>query len=88
VAASGRIPSSEPDKLALRLANHWGHKFPVENAGGVTRIELGSGSVELEPQDDVLAVRLSGEDDERLKQVLVAHLERFARGAPVEPAWD
>jgi len=29
-----------------------------------------------------------GEDEERLREVALSHLERFARGAPVAPAWD
>lgn len=87
--SSGRIPSQEPGKLALRLAKHWGHKFPVRtDSAGATVIELGSGKVELEPHDAFLDVRFTGIDEESLKRVVVSHLERFARGAPVEPVWQ
>lgn len=90
MSCSGRIPSHEPTKLVLRLAKHWDHKFRVTRTAdtGAARIELGSDTVELEPHDGFLDVHIAAADEERMKSVVVSHLERFARGAPVEPVWQ
>jgi hypothetical protein len=85
--AAARIPSSEPEALALRMAMHFAHKVEVAQEGDVTRIETRFGRIELEPADGALLLRLEGEDDEKLREIAVSHLERFARGAAVEPVW-
>jgi hypothetical protein len=88
VTRSGRIPSSEPDALALRMAKHFAHKVDVAHEAGVTRIETRFGRIDLEPAGDVLLLRLDGEDEAKLREVALSHLERFARGAPVDVSWD
>jgi hypothetical protein len=85
---TARIASVEPDALALRMANHFGHKVPVSTDAGVTRIETRFGRIELEPAGNALVLRLDGEDGARLEEVALSHLARFARGAPVEPVWE
>jgi hypothetical protein len=84
---SGRMRSAEPEALALRMANHFGHKVAVERTGGTTTIHTRFGTIELEPAAGELHVRLDGDEPERLREVAVTHLERFARGAPVDLVW-
>lgn len=72
----------------MRMANHFGHKVEVERDGPVTRIHTRFGAIELEPAGGELLLRLSGDDEAKLEEVALAHLGRFARGAPVEPVWD
>ena len=88
VATSGRIRSSEPEALALRMAKHFAHKVEVTRQAGVTRIDTRFGRIELEPAGAELLVRVDGEDEEKLRELALSHLERFARGAPVESMWD
>ena len=85
---TARIPSDEPDALALRMGRHFGHKVPVIHLSDATRIETRFGTIELQPSGTELIVRLDGEDTDRLREIALSHLERFARGAPVEPRWD
>lgn len=85
---TGRVDSTEPEALALRMALHFGHKVPVAQVGAATRIETRFGAIELEPAGNELVVTLDGDDGERLREVAVSHLERFARGAPVVARWD
>ncbi|MDX6486071.1 MAG: hypothetical protein QOF43_1224 [Gaiellaceae bacterium] len=87
-AASGRIASTEPSGLALRTAKHFAHKVPVTEAAGVHRIETRFGSVELEPREHELLVRLDGDDLEQLRSVAVSHLERFSRDESFAVSWD
>lgn len=87
----GRLSSDEPQALALRMAKHFGHKVPVEQSGERTTITIPPGRFELEPDGDALVVVLrpaSGETLERLREVVLTHLARFARGAPVEVSWE
>lgn len=85
---TGRIASPEPEALALRLAKHFAHKVPVSEEGRLTRIRTRFGLIELEPVGVELVLRLEGDDEEKLREVALSHLERFARGAPIEPVWD
>ena len=87
----GRIASGEPEALALRMAKHFGHKVPIEERDGRTRITIGAGAFELAPAPGELELVLEPESDEtlpRLREVALSHLERFARGAPVDVVWD
>jgi hypothetical protein len=85
--ASGEIATSEPDGLALRTAKHFAHKVPVETVDGVTRIETRFGRIELEPTSGALAVRLDGDDLEKLRDVAASHLERFSRDESFTIVW-
>jgi HAD superfamily hydrolase (TIGR01509 family) len=84
---TGRIATAEPDALALRMARHFSHKVPVTTVGSVTHIETRVGRIELEPAGADLVVTLVGDDVDRLREVAMSHLERFARGAPISARW-
>jgi hypothetical protein len=90
VAERGRLLSHEPEALALRMAKHFGHKVPVEQDGDRTVVMIPAGRFALEPAGDELLIELEPESEEtlpRLREVVVTHLERFARGAPVDVSW-
>jgi hypothetical protein len=86
--ATGRIASIESSGLALRTARHFAHKVPVTESGGIHRIETRFGSVELEPHESELIVRIEGDDLERLRSVAISHLERFSRDESFAVRWD
>jgi hypothetical protein len=91
VTAAAVIRCEQPDRLALAMARHFGHKVRVEQAGTVTRVFLAAGSFELEPGERQLAVRASGDSEDRLadvKRIAENHLARFARPEAIEMDWD
>ena len=86
----GTLPSAEPAALALRMANHFGHKVPVETRNGITHVETAFGSFALEPQKDALGIRLVADtepDRQRLQEVVSSHLARFAREPGAQVVW-
>jgi hypothetical protein len=86
--ATGRIASTESSGLALRTARHFAHKVPVTADGGIHRIETRFGSIELEPRESELIVRIEGDDIEELRNVAISHLERFSRDESFDVDWD
>jgi hypothetical protein len=90
VRSDALVQTSEPEALALRMANHFGHKVDVEQAAATTRVKLPTGMFELEPGAGELALRAFAEDQvglERVQEVARTHLERFARGEEIEINW-
>jgi hypothetical protein len=73
------------------MAKHFGHKVPVEQDGDRTVVTIPAGRFALEPAGGELLIELEPESEEmlpRLREVVVTHLERFARGAPVDVSWE
>ena len=87
-AATPRIAYAETTGLALRTARHFAHKLPVTESGGIHRIETRFGSIELEPRESELIVRIEGDDLEQLRSVALSHLERFSRDESFDVRWD
>jgi hypothetical protein len=91
VTAAAVIRCEQPDRLALAMARHFGHKVRVEQAGTVTRVFLGAGSFELEPGERRLAVRASADSEDQLadvKRIAENHLVRFARPEYLDVDWN
>ena len=91
MTAAAVVRCEQPDRLALALARHFGHKVRVEQAGTVTRVFLGAGRFELEPGKRELAVRASAESESELadvKRIAESHLARFARPEALDIDWD
>jgi hypothetical protein len=86
--ATGRIASTESSGLALRTARHFAHKVPVSESSGSHRIETRLGSIELEPRESELIIRIEGDDLEPLRSVAISHLERFSRDESFDVSWD
>jgi hypothetical protein len=86
----GTLPSTEPAALALRMANHFGHKVPVETRDGITHVQTAFGSFALEPQENQLDIRLAADTEpgcRRLQEVVSSHLARFAREPGAQVVW-
>ena len=78
------VSTPEADAVALRMEKHFGHKVDVVRRGGVVEVRIPSGRFELEPRGGALEVRLIPETEDqlpRLQEVVVSHLDRFARTA-------
>lgn len=81
--STATIASAEPARIILRLAKHWGHKWPVQYDEQQGRIELPMGVVRLQAGAGELGVRLEGApeaDMDRFEQVVAEHAQRMARG--------
>jgi uncharacterized protein len=90
VTAAAAISCSDPARLARAMARHFGHKVPVEETGGVTRITLSAGRLELEPDAERLAVRASAAGAGELadvQRIAGDHLARFARPEAIAVSW-
>jgi hypothetical protein len=91
VTAAAVVRCEQPDRLALAMARHFGHKVHVEQAGTVTRVFLGAGRFELEPGERQLALRASAESEDGLadvKRIAESHLARFARPESLDVDWN
>ena len=91
MTAAAVISCEQPDRLALAMARHFGHKVRVEQAGPVTRVFLAAGSFELEPGVRLLAVRASADGEDELAEVeriAENHLARFARPEAIDIGWE
>ncbi|MFT0859380.1 DUF2218 domain-containing protein [Ancylobacter sp. G4_0304] len=92
-AASGLIPTEHASRYLQQLCKHWSHKLTVEFTPLHGRVELPAGAVATMDADSAhLAVRIEAPDAEtleRMKGVVMNHLDRFAfREAPLPVAWS
>ena len=73
------VATEHASRYLQQLCKHWGHKFTVEFTPNEGRIDLGEGRiVEMTADQTSLNLRLQAEDVERLQQVVVDHIVRFA----------
>lgn len=90
MTSAAEVASQQADELALRMRKHFAHKVLVESDGAVTRIHTRFGPFELRPADGSLRIRATAPDAEalaHLEEVVVSHLERFARGEELTVRW-
>lgn len=88
----GLIPTSHASRYLQQLCKHWSHKLVVEFTPEHGRVELPGGAIATMDADlGQLAVRIDAPDVEtleRMKGVVMRHLERFAfREAPLPVTW-
>lgn len=90
--STAHVPTAHASRYLQQLCKHWSHRFEVEFDTEHGRILLTGGVAELTAKPDMLDVRLTADDAERLaalKQVVATHLDRFAfREAPLPFAWE
>lgn len=80
---TGRLRTDDPSGTIRRTTRHFAHKVDVERDGEVERVRIPPGTFELEPAGGEVGVRLFPVDDaseQRLREVVASHLERFDRG--------
>jgi cytochrome b561 len=86
----GFAATDEAAALIARTARHFAHKVPVTEEGDVTVIETRFGAVTLVPEEQGIRIELrplDAETESHLRDVVVSHLERFARSA-IAFDWD
>ncbi|MDQ4018578.1 MAG: DUF2218 domain-containing protein [Actinomycetota bacterium] len=88
--SSAVVGTPEAEAIVMRMAKHFGHKVPVEREGGVARIALPAGRLELEANRGELVVRAEAADEAglgRVEEIAGSHLVRFARKGRLELSW-
>lgn len=91
-ASTARVPTKSGAKYLAQLCKHWAHKFPVELSEGRGVVRFPTAVADMQAGDDSLTVVVEAENAEtleRMKDVLVKHLDRFAfREAPLPFSWS
>ena len=85
------VPTAHAGKYVKQLCNHWSHKLKVELEGDIGIVHFAAATATLRAGEDSLGVTIVAQDEptlERMKDVLVTHLDRFAfREAPLPFDW-
>jgi len=88
--AAAFVECPDPERLARAMARHFGHKVPVEEVRGVTRVELRMGRFDMEPGPGGLGVHAVASDEDALadvRRISADHLARFARPQAIDITW-
>jgi hypothetical protein len=87
--SEARVAMETPRRYMSQLCKHFEHKVPValEEASG--SIMFGDGLCTLVAEEDVLVMRVEGEQPDlpKLEDVVARHLLRFAFRAPPDIIW-
>lgn len=86
------IATDEASRYLQQLCKHWSHRFEVTFTPEQGRVPFSADAVcTMQASQDVLKLRVEAPDAaeaERLADVVIRHLQRFAFRAPLEaPAW-
>lgn len=71
-----------------QLCKHFGHKVPVDFDKEQGSITLPFGACELRAREGELTLTVSGDDIDKLEQVIGSHLERFAFRETLSVSWE
>lgn len=92
-SSTGRIETTNASRYLQQLCKHWAHKFDVtfdESQGTVPFPNGAVARMSADPQTLSIAVDAADKESlERMKTVIVEHLDRFAfREAPLKADWS
>ncbi len=92
-SSTGRIETASASRYLQQLCKHWAHKFDVtfdENRGTVPFPNGAVARLSADPEGLTIDVDApEPEALERMKTVIVEHLDRFAfREAPLKADWS
>ena len=89
--AKASVPTASAAKYMAQLCKHWSHKLAVELSEGKGVVRFPAAVATFDARAEALLVTIEGEKSEeveRLKGVVVSHLDRFAfREAPLRFDW-
>ena len=88
-----RVPTHSASRYLQQLAKHWSHKLTVTFSEQEGTIAFPNGSrLDMRADPDTLDLALNvptGEDVDRMREVVASHLDRFAfREAPLTFDWQ
>lgn len=77
------IQTPQAARIAKRLANHWKHKFNIDETGQAFLIHFPSAEVSLAPEENHLTVMIQSTDESmdlnKLESVVLDHLIRMGQ---------
>lgn len=77
------IQTQQASRIAKRLANHWKHKFNIDETEQTFLIHFPNAEVILAPEQDHLTVRIQSNDEStdlnKLENVVLDHLIRMGQ---------
>lgn len=82
------IRTSKASSYLKQLCRHFGHKVPVKFDARQGSISLPFGTCGLLAREGALTLTLSGDDPDKLEQVIGSHLERFAFRESLRVTWE
>lgn len=82
------IHTTKAGSYLRQLCRHFGHKVPVEFDARQGSISLPFGTCDLLARTEALILAVSGDDIEKLEQVIGSHLERFAFRESLDVTWE
>nr|WP_295664242.1 DUF2218 domain-containing protein [Polymorphobacter sp.] len=88
--AIATVATPNGSKYLQQLCKHWSHKFEVEFDAQAGKIAFPTSAVAFAATPDTLTMTLSGPDAatiERMEQVVVDHLNRFAFREELKVEW-
>jgi uncharacterized protein len=88
--ATASVATSTPARYAKQLGSHFGRRCEVREEAGGTLIVFPDGDCLARPGDDVLELRVTAPDQERLDRltaVVGSHLERFGQRNELSVSW-
>ncbi|MDE8654130.1 DUF2218 domain-containing protein [Novosphingobium album (ex Liu et al. 2023)] len=90
IAAS--VPTANGGRYVRQLCQHWSHKLDVACDGDIGTVRFPGAVATMAAGSDAIDLSITGEDREevdRLKDVVAAHIDRFAfREAPLAYDWS
>ena len=93
MTSTGFAPTAIAERYLQQLIKHWSHKMATSYADGVGQVPFSdTAHATLTAHADGVAITLtspSAEDDQRLREVIEHHIDRFAfREAPLAYRWE
>ena len=90
---NGFAATASAERYIQQLIKHWSHKMATTYADGVGLVPFSDVvNATLTARDDGIAIALvtpTAEDDQRMREVIERHLDRFAfREAPLDYRWE
>jgi hypothetical protein len=88
--STARIHTEYASRYLQQLCKHFAHKIPVEFTRTDGRIDFDGNACVLKADGDVLTITVEAADNaavERLQDVVVRHLERFAFRDKPDMTW-
>ncbi|MBD2749061.1 DUF2218 domain-containing protein [Microvirga sp. BT688] len=89
---TSRVPTVNGARYLQQLCKHWSHKLDVHLSENEGIVRFPAAVATVTADSEALTVKVEAEDDEtlqRMKGVVVSHLDRFAfRESPLTFAWS
>ncbi len=90
MVAQAIIATPNAERYITRLCRHFAHKVPAESSGGHGTVRFAMGGCEMQATPEQLTLQVHADDQaalDRVKAIVVSHLEQFAHREEVTVIW-